>query len=161
MKPFTILNTALVLHIVGIVTMVGTFLASYIAYGNLWKLLADEKEKAGVLLGIIAKFQKAQAVGGTLIIFGGIVMMIIYHGTPGQLLWFKAKMIVLVLIFVNSAILGKAAVGRINRTFAIDRIQALDYNAEIVIARKKLNVFYSLQFAFFVGIFILSAFKFN
>lgn len=161
MTSSTILNAALVLHIIGIVMMVGTFFASYFVYRHLWKLFIDEKERCGMLFRIIANFQKAQSVGGALIIVGGIVMVATFHGAPVHLLWFKIKMIFLLLIFLNSGILGRMAVGRVSRIFEAEQTQAQEYYAEIIMVKKKVDLFYALQLVFFLSMFILSVFKFN
>jgi hypothetical protein len=100
----TLLNTGLALHISGISLMVGMTIANFVTYRQLLQLLAQGKDKVLSLTATGALFSKLQILGGVLIILGGILMMIAFHGLIMRQIWFKVKLLLLLLLIVNAAL---------------------------------------------------------
>jgi len=161
MDTFNILKSGLVLHITGIVVMVGTLVASFLVYQQFWKLFTNEKDKAAVLFNIISRFQVAQMIGGALIITGGITMMIAFHGVLMHATWFKIKMVMLLLIILNAALIFRPAVLELKQLLAAVHTEESGTQFKVSAVKGKITVFYALQFIFFIVIFILSTFQFN
>lgn len=101
---FSLFNLGLVCHITGIAMMVGGVLANFVAMAQLWKFLPAEKGKAQVIAKAIARFPIVQGLGGFLIISGGVMMMIFFHGLPMHQAWFKVKLILLLLLILNAIV---------------------------------------------------------
>jgi len=161
METFNILKSGLVLHITGIVVMVGTLFASFLVYRQFWKLFTSEKDKAAVLFNIISRFQVAQMIGGALVITGGIIMMIAFHGVLMHAAWFKIKMTMLLLIILNAAFVARPAVLQLKQLLVPVQTGEAEAQFNMLAVKRKITVFYALQFIFFLAIFILSAFQFN
>ena len=85
------------------------------------------------------------------------MMMIAFQGLIVGQLWFKIKLSLLLLLILNMTLIFRPA-GIMLRRFldAADPEQAV-----LAKARQLLNLFYIVQFLIFLGIFILSVFRFN
>jgi len=161
METFNILKSGLVVHITGIVIMVGTLFASFLVYRQFWKLSTNERDKATVLFNIISRFQVAQMIGGVLVVTGGITMMIALHGVLMHAAWFKIKMIVLLLIILNAVFIARPALLELKQLLALVQVEEGEGHFKVFAVKRKITVFHALQFIFFLAIFILSAFQFN
>jgi hypothetical protein len=153
----TLLNTGLVLHISGISLMVGMTIANFVTYRQLWKLLAQGKNKVSFLTATGALFFKLQILGGVLIILGGILMMIAFHGLIMHQIWFKVKLLLLLLLIVNAALNARPAGIQLRRFIAAEQADPGDLTK----ARRLFDRFHIFQFLIFLGIFVLSVFRFN
>lgn len=160
METFITLKSGLVLHFIGIVTMVGFTLASYAAYYQLWRFLPEEKSNALVIIKATARFQFLQMIGGVLIVLGGIMMMIAYRGTIMHTLWFRIKMVVLLAIILNAFVLGRPAMAAL-KSFLAETLSNHAAHDNMERIKRKLNYFHATQLAFFFIIFVLTAFRFN
>lgn len=150
-------NTGLVLHISGISLMVGLTIANFAAYRQLWKPLSEEKEKFSFLIKIIALLSRLQLLGGIFIILGGTLMMIAFHGLIMHQLWFKVKLLLLVLLIMNAALNARPAGIQLRRFIAAEQ----PAQEELTKTMQLFKRFHILQLLIFLGIFILSVFRFN
>ena len=152
-----LLNTGLVLHICCITLMVGMTIAGFTTYRQLFILLAKDKNNASPLIATAGLFSKLQMVGGLLIVVGGVMMMIAFHGLITGQLWFKIKLSLLLLLILNMPLIFRPGSILLRRFLdAADPEQA-----DLAKARQLLNRFHIVQFLIFLGIFILSVFRFN
>ena len=161
MGNYYVLKLGLVLHITGIVTMAGIFLASFIAYQQFWKLLVTEKEKALIVFKVISRFQVIQIIGGALILTGGITMMLALHGVLMSAFWFKIKMGMLLLLILNAVFVARPAGLKLKQLLAPEQADEFAVSLKVNPVKQRVTLFYSLQFLFFLIIFILSSFQFN
>lgn len=106
-----------------------------------------------------AHLQMTGAVGGLVILVGGVLMMTAVHGAFMHQVWFKVKMGVLVLLIVNMIVLGRPAGRRLLRML-YDSQGPVDH-LTMSAARKRILLFYLLQLGLFLLIFVVSAYKFN
>lgn len=159
MTTVQLLPFGLALHLAGITMMVGTFLAGYLNSRQLWRFLPDERDKALVVSRITSKYALLQMIGGSFILLGGIGMMVAVHGVFMRQGWFQVKMILLALLIVNAAVIARPAAKKLRRMLA--RQDNMIDVFVLAMTRRRLMVFYGLQLALFLTIFVLSAFKFN
>lgn len=155
MNTFALLPFGLVLHISGIALMAGTFFAGFLTNGQLWKCLPDDKDQALTIVRATSRFRMAQAVGGGVIVLGGVIMMIAVHGAFMHQVWFKIKMGVLGLLIVNMIIVERPAARKLKKMLCGEDVSAM------VATRRRLTLFYLLQLGMFLFIFVVSAYKFN
>lgn len=151
-------KTALALHYIGFVTMAGTLLANYMAYRQFWKVFSQDPQKALILQQATKKFPLMIGIGGILILCGGISMMTILHATIGTQLWFRVKMILVVLLIINGTVMGGRSFGKLQRTLNGEKPLS-EISVEGI--RKRINFFLISQLSILLLIFILSAFRFN
>lgn len=152
-----LLNAGLVVHICGICLMVGMTIAGFATHRQLFILSAEDKNGASTLIATVKLFSRLQMFGGLLIITGGVMMMIAFQGLIAGQLWFKVKLSLLLLLILNMALVFRPADKWLRRF--LDAAQP--EQADLTKARRLLNRFYILQFLIFLGIFILSVFRFN
>ena len=103
-------------------------------------------------LKVIDRYPVLQAVGAILLLLGGIIMIIGYHGVIMQLLWFKIKLVVIALIILNQLFFGMSLTRKL-------RSEA--HHAAMVATMKKLTAFNGVQIVLFLLIFLLSSFRFS
>jgi hypothetical protein len=103
----TLLQICLVLHITGIVLLGGTTLMNYIISRQFWSCVKTDKNKAIVINSSTFAFERINAIGGMLTILTGITMVTLLHGVIASQLWFRVKMILVVMIILNSLLLAQ------------------------------------------------------
>jgi len=152
-----LLNVGLVLHICGISLLVGMTAAGFISCRRIFVILRSQEHNATPLLKLVALFTKMQMLGGGFIILGGIMMMIAFQGLIMGLLWFKLKLVLLMLLLLNVPLMLRPANLKLFRFIsgAVSDLSVLDT------ARRLFNSFYIIQLLLFLGIFLLSVFRFN
>jgi hypothetical protein len=159
MTSFSLLPLGLVLHISGIVMMVGTLFAGFLTNLQLWKCLPYDRERALTIVRATAPLRLAGVIGGVVIVVGGILMMTAVHGAFMHQVWFRVKMGILVLLILNMIVVERPA-GRRLRQMLYDGQAPIDH-AAMSETRTRIVLFYLLQLGFFLLIFVVSAYKFN
>ncbi|MBS1606848.1 MAG: hypothetical protein JST42_29605 [Bacteroidetes bacterium] len=159
MTSFSLLPLGLVLHISGIVVMVGSLFAGYLTNLQLWKCLPYDRDRALTIVRATAPLRMAGGVGGIVIVAGGILMMTAVHGAFMHQVWFKVKMGILAVLIVNMIVLERPA-GRRLRRMLYDGQAPVDHMA-MSATRARIRFFYLLQLGLFLLIFVVSAYKFN
>jgi hypothetical protein len=161
METFVLIKTGLVFHLVGIVLMAGFTAASLVTFRKAATLMNGQEEKAIFLLTGISSYAKLQMAGALLLLAGGVIMMIGYHGTVMQMLWFKIKLIALGLIILNQVVAGRRAGNSLKHFLGTyEKLQIIN-KPGFTYAGKRLRIFYGGQLIFILAIFILSAFRFT
>ena len=159
MTSFSFLPLGLVLHLSGIVMMVGTLFAGFLTNQQLWKCLPHDRERALTIARATARFRLAGAVGGLVIVAGGVVMMIAVHGVFMHQVWFKIKMGMLGLLIVNMIVVERPAGKKLRRI--LHGGEGPVEHVGVVAAKRRLLAFYVVQLGLFLLIFVVSAYKFN
>lgn len=161
MASYFIIKGGLVLHLSGITLMVGIAIAYLAIYRQSWKLLAHQTDKAFVVLQAAFYYPRLQMVGVLLVLMGGVLMMLGYHGAVMHLLWFKIKLLLILAIVVSQWFMGMPAAKQFRRILlAYQQDKLADING-LKNGNKKLVVLGVLQLCLFLLIFILSAFRFT
>lgn len=151
-----LLQILLVLHIVGFTIMAGTVLADFSINRRSNKYLLSDKLKALSILEATALFPALIGIGVGLIISTGIGMVIILKGAVTGMLWFKVKMILVLLVIVNGA--GPLRRNAVNMRLLLSGNTG-DNNGHILSLKSRMTVFHSVQLIFFIIIFVLSIFR--
>jgi hypothetical protein len=157
MNTSTFLSIYLVLHITGFTMMVGTVFADYIISRRLNRYLITDKSRAVGVLDGAAGFPRMIGIGAALLLVTGIAMVSIFREAVTSMLWFRIKMILVVLVALNGAVI----VGRGERRLKA-LLEAHDdrNNGRILALKERLGVFHGISLFLFLVIFILSVFKF-
>ena len=154
-----LLRSGLVLHITGIALMVGGAVAAFVIQGQFWKLLLSDKDRARLFSKAGSRLNRVQAVGGVLIITGGVLMMMALHGVVMSAFWFRVKLVLLGLIVLNTVITLMPAARKLRGLLAIAIPVSAEERVTVSLVRRRMRLFYLLQFLFFLLIFILSVFQ--
>lgn len=154
-------NVGLICHITGIAMMVGGMLANFVAMSQLWKFLPAEKGKAQVVARTVARFPIVQASGGFLIILGGTLMMIFFHGLPMHQAWFHVKLLLLLLIILNAVITAWPANVLLKQLLFGDQDDITYEQPKILKVKQRITLYHTLQLVFFLLIFIVSVTRFD
>ena len=151
------LNLELILHITGFTMMAGTILADFAVSRRLDKYILSDKAKAITILETTAGLGRLIGIGAGLLILTGLGMVSIFKGGVTQMLWFKIKMVLVLLVILNGTLILQRG-GKTLRTLlqsndngADDRISAL---------KGRLTIFHSLELLLFLFIFVLSILRF-
>ena len=149
------LQLLLVLHITGFTIMAGTIVADFALNRRVGKYLISDRSRAATMLESTGGFARLITMGAALLLLTGIGMVIVYKGTIAHALWFRIKMILVVLVALNgSLILRKQG----------DRLKALlagnGSNNQILSLKQNMTVFHVIELLLFLIIFILSVFQF-
>ena len=153
----TLLHVCLVLHITGIVLLGGTTLLNYIISRQFWNCISIDRNKAIVINSTTLSFGKITAIGGAVTILSGVAMVIIFHGIVASQLWFRVKMILLLLIILNALLFARPQNIKLRKLLLSDTIAG----NELFPVKSKMNIYYAIQLTLFFTMFILSVFRFN
>ena len=160
MNSGQLLHFSLVFHIIGLTIVGGSTLVAFVVQNQFWKQYEQDTGKAIGVMVAAAKMPRITMIGLSLLILSGMSMMVITQGVFGAQLWFKVKMIVLLIIIFNAVILRRNSGVMLKRLFTEDT-NGKEMNSELTSAKWRLRIFYLIQLSLIVTIFVLSVFKFN
>lgn len=155
MNPGTLLHVYLVLHITGFTIMAGTVLTSYFLNKRLGRYLASNSQAA---LGMLESAQGLLiliSVGAIVLVLTGIGLVSLFRESVTSMLWFRIKMILVLLVIINGIALARPAVIRLKKMLTD---HAMSGSMEAV--KNRLSNIYLLQLILFLIIFVLSVFQF-
>jgi hypothetical protein len=155
MNSQTLIQLLLVLHITGFVTLAGIVVADTAIYGRLRKLLIADKNRAFTMLDSSASFGIIIRISALVVIATGIGMVSLVPGFSGML-WFKIKMVLVLCIIINGAVVGQRLINRLKSRLNTSVIN----NVEIEALKSRISLMYTVQLLLFVAVFTLSIFKF-
>lgn len=150
----------LVLHIIGLATMAGTTIVSYVSYSGFWKQYALGRERAMAILNLTASFRYLFAGGFLLLLISGIGMMIQTRGVFAEQSWFRIKMGLLVLVLLNGAVYGQRLTSRLRQAIAME-LAGTNMQEGLESLKSSILVMHIIQLLLFAAIFVLSVYKFN
>jgi hypothetical protein len=146
------------LHLAGFALLAGTVLTNYLVSLQCWKHIDTNKPKALAINASTLILDKVTAISGIITVLSGILMVLVLHGAVLAQLWFRIKMLVLVLIILNNAIVARRQSLKLNSFLAGQHdINTIDPAA----IRLNLSRYFIVQFVLLFTILILSVFKFN
>jgi len=154
------LQVSLILHIIGLSTVFGVTLVRYILSRKFWVQYKKDKEKGLTILQASSKLPLIAGIGLVLLILSGFMMMAITAGVFGHQLWFRIKMIVVILIIAVSVFLSKGLENRLRKWVTEDMIEGSSTHP-IGNLIGRINTVQLFLSSLFILIFILSVFKFN
>lgn len=158
MSTQVILQTFLLLHLIGLALFAGTTIADFITFRQFWKQYAQDKTKSITLYPALPNFQVFMRVGIAVIILAGIGLMAMTRGVYGEQIWFRIKFGFVILLILNTVLIGNRQRIKLKKTF-----QDPDNNTTGIIEKIKnsLSRFYYIQLIALFVIVLLSVFKFN
>src|SRR5262249_11320267 len=104
MNTQTLLHVSLVLHITGFTAMAGIILADFAINRQLDRWLLTDKARAAGVLDSVAAFPRLIGIGAGVLVITGVAMVTAYKGVVAGMLWFKIKMILVVLVALIGAL---------------------------------------------------------
>jgi hypothetical protein len=151
------LHWYLVLHITGFTLMAGTIAADFAINRRLGKYLLTDKSKAMSMLEGAAGFPALIGIGGLLLLTTGIGMVVLFKGAVARMLWFRIKMILVVLVILNGSLILRRQAGRL-RVLLTENGNG--DNHRILALSRTMSVFHVIELLLFLLIFFLSVFQF-
>lgn len=151
------LHWYLVLHITGFTLMAGTIAADFVLNRRLGKYLLTDKGKALSMLEAAAAFPALIGIGGLLLLTTGIGMVVLFKGVVARMLWFRIKMILVVLVALNGSLVLRKQAGRLKVLLAENGNAG---NHQILTLNRTMSIFHVIELLLFLVIFILSVFQF-
>ena len=159
MNTLHLLQAGLLLHITGLSTLVGATLANYILQKQFQRQYKD-RQRALTLMHLISKLRRLAGVGLGLQILSGVMMLAATGGGYGQQLWFKMKMLLVIVIIACTIALSGSMQNRLQKLLA-DDITEVGRDLQIGKIAARINYVQLSLLVFFMIIFILSVFRFN
>jgi len=156
----TILHTTLVVHIVGISMVLGITIANYVAFKQFWKLYDINKEQGLSAFRAISKFQVVGITGLLLLILSGTIMLYLFQWTFYELLWFKIKLCLVLLIFINGFTMGRIQTLKLIAFLSEARAPS-ESPKDIALLKRNLRIFHLTQLLLFFLIIVVSVFRFS
>lgn len=152
-------HAALVLHIIGITMMAGTAFIDYITFRAFSTAYSTDAGRALVLGNYLHQLQRFLGIGMALILVSGITMMVKFHEVWGAQLWFRVKMIILLMAIING--LGfRRILGTRLKKIVDNSISGLPHERWSTLKRNFILAQF-VQLLLFIIIYTLSVFKFN
>lgn len=151
------LHIGLLLHIIGLTTGAGIILVSYITSRQFWRQYTQDKQKGIAIMQATAKLPVLAGAGILLLILSGAMMLSASHGVYGQQLWFRIKIVILIIagnIFVNRKL------GNRLREWVLEDLVHGDRSEQIGNLAVRIGSLQLFILTLFLVIFILSVFRF-
>ncbi|HEY8896190.1 MAG TPA: hypothetical protein VIM79_15290 [Niastella sp.] len=154
----TVRQLLLILHLSGLVLMVGTTITAFVTFRAFIKRLKKEEEGVTGLLKLLTTLAPVKGIGGILLILSGIGLMFITRGVFMQMLWLQLKLVLILLLPLNEILIGNKQLKKLNTAF----IENSAGNASVIkMTVPRLNLFYTFQLILFWGIIVLAVLKFS
>ena len=130
---------------------------NYIISRQFWSCIETNKNKAIVIHSTTLTFERITGIGGVLTILTGVAMVAILHGAVDSQLWFRVKMILVLLIILNALLFARP------QNIKLKKILSTSSNIshELSSVKAKMNLYYSVQLIMLFTIFVLSVFRFD
>jgi hypothetical protein len=160
MDKQTILQLALVFHLVALGMAMGITLANAVANNQFWKLYDKSKEQGLAAFRATMKFRVFGMIGLALLILTGVVMLWAVHWTLVELLWFKIKLFLVFLLFVNGFTLGRTTSEKLEKVLKAENNSG-GVHLETIRLRRNIQIFQLTQLGLFISIIILAVFRFT
>ena len=143
------LHWYLVLHITGFTMMAGTIVADFAINRRLGKYLITDKTTAVSMLESSAAFPALIGIGALLLLTTGVGMVIVFKGAVTRMLWFRMKMILVVLVALNGSLVLRKQAGRLKGLLTQEGNGA---NGRILVLSRNMTVFHVIELLLFLAI---------
>jgi hypothetical protein len=151
------LHLYLVLHIAGFTMMAGIVVADAAISRRLNRYLLSDKPRAITLLESTAGFPRLIGLGAALLLLTGIGMVVLFKGVVAYMLWFRIKMVLVVLVALNGSLLLRRQADRLKDLLTKNTNSD---NTRILALKRTMGFFLGIELLLFLTIFILSVFQF-
>jgi hypothetical protein len=154
----SIFPTLLTLHLIAFILMAGTTFIDFVNYRTFWKLVNSQREQALGILATTTNYSRLAGIGAALLIATGMGMVAFLQGIPETQLWFRIKMIFVLLLVINSIFNGRRLDIKLRKAFKADSDVGTD---QVLRLKGKLQMFYLMQLFFVLIIIFLTTHKFS
>jgi uncharacterized membrane protein SirB2 len=143
---------SLFVHITGISVAAGTTFVSFLVNRRFWQAYGTNRVKALTLVELSSRFPRITGLGIGLLLLSGIYIMYLTKGAFGEQLWFRIKMVLVILVIIINIVIN----------ILEKRVKGM-VTAEVNAAglQRKVTSYYLVQLFLFLTIFVLGVFKFN
>ena len=148
----------LILHLSGLILMVGTTVASFVTFRAFVKRFNIKSESSTGLLQLLSNLDPVKGIGGFSLIISGIGLMFITGWVFLHMLWLQLKLFVILLLVLNEILVEKKQLKKLKTSFFENNP---DSSTMIKMAVPKLVMFYTFQLLLFLGVIALAVLKFN
>lgn len=157
MNTQTFLNVDLVLHITGFTMLAGTILTDFAISRRVNRFLLTDKSKAVSVMESVAALSPLFRIGGVLLVITGVAMVSVFREAVTSMLWFRIKMLIVLLIIVIGAVILRRGNNRLKGLLEANNERD---NGLILGLKQRLGVYYGIELLLLLTIFILSVFRF-
>src|SRR5438128_7095000 len=98
MDAFTLRQGLLVMHLSGLVLMVGTTVTEMVMFRSFMGLLKKQDKAAVSLLGLLSGLGRILLAGGVVLVLSGIGLTLISGGVYWHQLWLQVKLGLILLL---------------------------------------------------------------
>ena len=145
------------IHIAAFILAIGTVACTYMSYSYFWELYGRNREQGISAFRAYNRLQRTGMLALAVVLLAGIAMLVVADWRLLGLSWFRVKLALVLLIFVNGFTLGRTSTLRLRRFLEDDAHEV----AESDIIRGKLRLFQMLQLAIYLAIIVVSVFRVN
>jgi hypothetical protein len=135
----------------------GTTFSNYFISKQFWNYVETDRQKSIVINSTTLLFGRLTGIGGAVTIISGFAMVTVLHGVIASQLWFKIKMILVLLIILNASFVARKQNKKLLQLLSANNTTTNVFDA----VKLKMNIYYAVQFLLLIIIFALSVFKFN
>jgi hypothetical protein len=160
MSIATLRQIGLLLHIIGVTMAAGVALVSYLASRKFLSQYTLNREKGLAILHTVSILPMIARIGLLILVVSGVMMISASGGGFGQLLWFRIKMILVILIIAVSLFVKMRLDKRLHRQLLHD-IAHENTGGQIGTLVRRIGYVQLFLLSFFVIIFVLTSFRFN
>ena len=165
----TLVQIALIIHIVGITLMAGTTLVEYLLTKHFWKLYASDRSKAITSNENGFNFHLLVNIGVIMLILSGVTMLVVFQGAFAKQIWFQIKIGLIIIIAINGSVFGRGQDMKLKRLISLEKLNFQHRHSpgqenreeDLTRVKHRLDLFYISQLSMFLTVFTLSVFKFN
>lgn len=158
MTILLIRQVCIVLHLTGLVLMVGHTVADFFLFRSFSRRLVVERTKSLVVLELMSKLSLLMIAGAVLLIGSGTGLFFVAGGVFGEQAWFQVKMALVLVLIVNGSFFGGRLQAKLKKLL---NENGPEVDGDIKAVNGKLRLFYTMQLVVFFTIIVLAVFKFN
>ena len=148
----------LIMHLSGLILMVGTTVASFVTFRAFKNRFNIKSETSTGLLQLLSNLAPIKGIGGILLIISGIGLTYITGWVFLHMLWLQLKLSLILLLPLNEMLIGNKQLKKLKTAFFENNP---DSAAVIKMTVPKITRFYTIQLLLFLGIIVLAVLKFN
>lgn len=158
MDAFMLRQVLLVLHLSGLVLMVGTTVTEWVMFRWFVSLLTKQDKAALSVFSLLSGLGRLLLAGGVVLVLSGVGLTILSEGVYLRQLWLLVKLGLILLLPLNGLLVGSPPMKQLSTSLLAEGV---GLRLGIQPAVRKLTLFYIGQLFLFLIIIILAVFKFT
>ncbi|OQP54321.1 hypothetical protein A4H97_22830 [Niastella yeongjuensis] len=154
----TVRQLLLIMHLSGLILMVGTTVAAFVTFRAFTNRVNVKSDNATGLLQLLTTLDPIKGIGGILLILSGLGLTFITGWVFLHMLWLQLKLSLVLLLPLNEILIGKKQLKKLKAAFFESNP---DSTAVIKKTVPKIARFYTIQLLLFLAILVIAVLKFN